>query len=402
MSKHKAPILIINCGSSSIKFALIEPSSKKNFISGLVENINQKNAIMQWKNREQKKQQRALSHVNHEKALQAILSLLDEQDLLNHLEATAHRVVHGGSLLTEPVLAEPAVLKQIERCIPLAPLHNGANLQGLQIATQLLPKIPHIALFDTAFHKSIPQVAHQYAIPWELSEQLSIKKYGFHGLSYDYLLDQTAKALDKQRWQCNLVICHLGNGASICGIKEGVSVEVSMGMTPLAGIMMGTRSGDIDPGVIPYIMQETGKSTEEVITLLTKESGLLGVSGMSHDMRDIITGIENNDPKAKLALDMMAYQIAKTVSGYQVAIGNMDALVFSGGIGENTPELREKIIEHLHFLGLKMDHTCNQNNATIINTSESKPIFVIKTDEETQMALLSHDLLRRLSPCAPS
>ena len=402
MSKQKAPILTINCGSSSIKFALIEPSSKENFISGLVENINHKNVTMHWNNPTNKKEKRTLSSANHEKALQAILTLLEEKNLLNHLQATAHRVVHGGSLLTEPVLVEPAILKQIERCIPLAPLHNGANLQGLEIATQLLPKIPHIALFDTAFHKSIPQVAHQYAIPWELSEQLSIKKYGFHGLSYDYLLDQTAKALAKQRWQCNLVICHLGNGASVCAIKEGVSVEVSMGMTPLAGIMMGTRSGDIDPGVIPYLMQETGKSIEEVMTILTKESGLLGVSGTSHDMRDIITGIENNDQKAKLALDMMAYQIAKTVSSYQVAIGSMDALVFSGGIGENTPELREKIIEHLHFLGLELDPISNQNNTSIIGTPESKPIFVIKTDEETQMAQLSYDLLRRLSPCAPS
>lgn len=401
MNTNNKPILIINCGSSSIKFAVIKPVSRQHLISGLVENIGHTNTLLKW-TQQTKQQKQVISGSHHEKALQAILSLLDQQQLLDTIQATAHRVVHGGSLLTEPVLAEPAVLKQIESCIPLAPLHNPANLQGLQLATQLLPNTPHVALFDTAFHKSIPTFASQYALPHSLSQALQIKKYGFHGLSYDYLLDQTAEILGKKRWECNLVLCHLGNGASVCAVKAGVSVDTSMGMTPLAGIMMGTRSGDIDPGIISYLAHAEGKSLEEIMLILTKESGLHGVSEKSHDMRDIIAAIQDQDPKATLALDMMAYQIAKTISSYQVAISTMDALVFSGGIGEHTPELRAKVIEQLGFLDLQLDVEKNNQNMLSIASKSSHPIFVIKTDEEIQMALLSHDLLKRLSPCAPS
>ena len=403
MKGKQENILIINCGSSSLKFALMHPNHSEAEISGLAEQIGHKNAVLHWKY-QGKKDSLAIANHNHGQTLQTILDLLDKKDQLKTLKATAHRVVHGGNTLTEPVIADRAILKKIASCIPLAPLHNPANLMGLELAHQHLPQLPHIALFDTAFHKTIPPHASQYAIPYELSSQYHIKRYGFHGLSYDYLLGECAHKINKEKHHCNLIICHLGNGASLCAIKAGRSVDVSMGLTPLAGIMMGTRSGDIDPGVIPYLMEETKASIDEVMNILTKQSGLLGVSGKSHDMRDIIEGMEAQDPQSILALDMMAYQIAKTIGSYYIASGTPDAIVFSGGIGENTPELREKVAYYLKDLNVQINPKRNldPNKSGKISEEDSLPMFVIATNEEKQMAILTNELLERLSPCAPS
>lgn len=385
-------ILVLNSGSSSIKFAIYNESDDTPICYGLIDNIASGQTQLTFK-QGQHRETLSLAGKDYQACMQALLDHLQKQtdNLLSTIAAVGHRVVHGGEALTKPSLITPETLAAIEQCTQLAPLHNPANLLGIRTLQSLMPDTPQVAVFDTAFHQSLPELAYRYPLPRALCDDYAIRKYGFHGTSYDYVSQQAGLKLGKPRNQCNLIIAHLGNGASLCAIKNGVSVDTSMGMTPLAGIMMGTRCGNIDPGIIPYLCNETGQSLDQVMTILTKKSGLLGLSGLSHDMRELCKAVDN--PNAALALKIFAYQIAQTIASYRVPLPHLDAVVFTGGIGENNPQLRQDVIGQLSFLGLTLDHEANQQHGRdqngLISSKNSVKVFVIQTNEEYQIAELT-------------
>lgn len=322
---------VINAGSSSLKFKLIETKTKKILFSQLVENIGEEGSDIK----------------NHEEALQSI-----DVDF-SLIEAVGHRVVHGGEAFCSSVLIDETVEESIEKLIHLAPLHNGANLEGIKIARQKMPNIPHVAVFDTAFHTTMPKEASLYALPFEIYEKHNIRRYGFHGTSHSYVMKEAACTLLKDVNSVNLITLHLGNGASACAIKNGQSIDTSMGFTPLEGLIMGTRSGDIDPSVVFYMHRELGMSLDAIEDMLNKESGLYGICH-ENDVRNILN---SKDEKAKLALDMMIYRIQKYVGAYLAILGSVDAVVFTGGIGENSSYIREavmssELLKNIKFLSI--------------------------------------------------
>jgi acetate kinase len=386
-------ILVLNCGSSSIKFAIYHPEHNSPLCHGLIENVGSANTTMTI-TLDNAKQHLDIANHDYAQAMQALVDFISEHsDLMSNLAATGHRVVHGGKQLTNPAIITSDILEQIDACAPLAPLHNPANALGIRTMQGILPQIPHVAVFDTGFHQSIPAHAKQYALPHALADALDIQKYGFHGISYDYVHQALCERLGMPAQQGNTIIAHLGNGASLCAIKAGHSMDTSMGMTPLAGVMMGTRCGDIDAGIIPYIAQAQDLSLTEVMTLLTKESGLLGLSGVSHDMRDLLNAMDSGDAQATLALETFAYQIAKTIASYYVALQQVHGLAFTGGIGEHTCWLRQKVADHLAFLDIHIDEQHNQNHGQdqqgLIATPDSTKVYVIQTNEEYQIAKLT-------------
>jgi len=390
-------ILVINAGSSSIKYALFKFPSKKCLLKGTVEKIGEKKSHHQYSIKEQSPQKQTLTLENHQHALNLIIETLAEIKLsLNQLNAIAHRVVHGGELFQQPTIIDRKKIAQLKQLIPLAPLHNPANILGIETAIKLAPTLKQIAVFDTAFHHSLPEYAARYPIPDNWYQQQNIRRYGFHGTSHAYVAKQAAKMLDKPLKKLNLISLHLGNGASACAIQQGVSIDTSMGFTPQEGLMMGTRCGDIDSSIYPYLAKKAKLSVDEINRILNQKSGLKAIAG-TNDMREIHQLIGKGDKKAKLAFEMCCYRIKKYIGAYYAALGHLDALIFTGGIGENDPKLRAKCCQHLEHLSLlihpKKNQAANGKNRVIHYNYHKTAILVIKTNEELEIAQQAIDLL---------
>lgn len=392
-------ILVLNSGSSSIKYSLFEMDGLLVLASGIIEQIGESQSIHKYhlpdENGEMQESINTQITPDHQQGLTNIIHLMQKSGVIQHasdLSAIGHRVVHGGELFHQPTLIDEAVLTGIRNMIPLAPLHNPANLMGIEVTMQFAEDIPQVAVFDTAFHQSLPAHAFLYAIPKELYQQERIRRYGFHGTSHCYVAKQAANFLSKPLHDLNLITLHLGNGGSVTAIKQGKSIDTSMGMTPLEGLVMGTRSGDIDPAIPFYLNQNSNMSSEEINTMLNKESGLKGICG-ENDMRAIHKMADAGDENAQLALDMYCYRIKKYIGAYCAVLGHVDALVFTGGIGENDAQTRAQICEGLGLLGLSIDPNKNmQRDTNTIDINDNKSvvsILVIPTNEELEIAMQS-------------
>lgn len=401
-------ILVINCGSSSVKFSLIEPESGINLLSGLAECLTTPQASIKIKhslnaNKIVQSETSALSTpFDHQQALNTLVNKLKSLNLVESISAVGHRVVHGGEHYSQPTLINDDVKNTIENLAKLAPLHNPANLIGINACQKAFPHLPQIAVFDTAFHQSMPEKAYLYGIPLDLYSKHGIRRYGFHGTSHYFVANQAAKIMNKPLAQCNLISAHLGNGCSVTVIKNGESVDTSLGMTPLEGVMMGTRSGDIDAGIVFYLVEKLGYSIEQVDILLNKKSGLLGVSQLSNDCRTLETAMldENHtqSAQAKLALTVFCYRIAKSIASYSASLTTLDGLIFTGGIGENSSWVRQQILKQLSLLNFQVCEEANQATrfgaSGNIATNSSRPCWVIATNEELVIAQQSAQLLR--------
>ncbi|MBL0848201.1 MULTISPECIES: acetate kinase [Mammaliicoccus] len=385
-------IIAINAGSSSLKFQLFEMPDEKVITKGLIERIGLKNSIFSISVNGEKITE-TLDIENHDVAVNIMLDALKEHNIINDIndiQGTGHRVVHGGELFPESALVTDDVLAKIETLTDLAPLHNPANLMGIKAFRKLLPSIPHVAVFDTSFHQTMPEESYLYSLPYHFYKDYGIRKYGFHGTSHKYVSERAAELLDRPLDQLRIISCHIGNGASIAAIDGGKSVDTSMGFTPLAGVTMGTRSGNLDPALIPYIMEKTGKNAEEVLNILNKESGLLGISGSSSDLRDIQQDANEGNERAKLALDVFASRIHKYMGSYATRMHGLDAIVFTAGVGENSDTVRAKVLEGLEFMGVYWDQRLNtglHGEEAFINYPHSPvKVIVIPTDEEVMIA----------------
>jgi acetate kinase len=395
-------ILVINCGSSSLKYQLIDMTTETTLASGLIERIGEPQGILTHKSLPdtdgETKTVREEPIPNHEAGMRLAQSVMAESEAggAPDIQAVGHRVVHGGEAFNASVRIDSEAMAAIEQTIPLAPLHNPANLTGIRIASELFPDAPQVAVFDTAFHQTMPPKAYHYALPYEYYEEMGVRRYGFHGTSHKYVAAEAAGLLARPLEDLNLVTAHLGSGASICAIQRGRSVDTSMGMTPLGGVIMGTRVGNIDPGVVMYIAQQRGYSVEEVDRVLQKESGLKGICG-SNDMRDIHARAAAGDERAGLAEDMFIHRIRQYIGAYFFELGEVDALVFTAGIGEHDPLTREKCCQGLETYGVILDAEVNQTGrgeARAVSTTDSPvKILVIPTNEELEIARQTVEVL---------
>ncbi len=383
-------ILVINAGSSSIKYALFKFPSKKCLLKGSVEKIGEKQSYHYYQVKNKPLEKQKLKLENPTQAFKIIIEMLKKIKLsLSQLDAMAHRVVHGGEYFQQPTIINPKTLEQLRKLIPLAPLHNPANILGIEMAIKLAPTLKQVAVFDTAFHYSLPPYIARYPIPDNWYKQHNIRRYGFHGISHFYVAKQAAKRLNKPLKKLNLISLHLGNGASACAIQQGVSIDTSMGFTPQEGLMMGTRGGDLDSSIYPYLTEKTHLSINDINRILNHESGLKAIAG-SNDMRDIHQLIKKGDKKAKLAFEMYCYRIKKYIGAYYAILGQVDALIFTGGIGENDAKLRDKCCYHLEHLNIsihpKKNQTISSENRSIHHNHYKTAVLVIKTDEELEIA----------------
>ena len=394
-------ILVLNCGSSSIKYKLFDMDTRAVMVSGGVEKIGLPDSFLQIKlaNGEKVKIEQAMPE--HTVGIQLILnSLVDEKigciASLDEVQAVGHRVVHGGEKFNKSVLITPEVKEMIVKCIELAPLHNPANLKGIEAIEQALPGVPQVAVFDTAFHQTMPDYAYMYAVPYELYQKYGVRRYGFHGTSHRYVSKRVCEFLNIPVEGTKIITCHVGNGGSITAVKDGKSVDTSMGLTPLEGLMMGTRSGDIDGGAVTYIMEKEGLDATGISNLLNKKSGVLGVFEKSSDMRDLESAAAAGEPRAVLAENMYFYRIKKYIGAYAAAMGGVDVIVFTGGVGENQANARTGSTEGLEYMGVKVDAEKNKTRGVeaIISTDDSKVmVVVIPTDEELMIASDTMDIL---------
>ena len=389
-------ILVINCGSSSLKFQLIDSETEKCIAKGICERIGIEGSQITYTPAGGEKEQTVTPMPDHTEAIRLVLEALTNEKTgvvksLDEIGAVGHRIVHGGEKFAASTIITDEVMKAIEECNDLAPLHNPANLIGINACKKLMPATPMVAVFDTAFHQTMPEEAYMYGLPYEYYEKYKIRRYGFHGTSHSYVSRKAAEVLDKKYEDLKIIVCHLGNGASVSAVKNGKCVDTSMGLTPLEGLMMGTRSGDLDPAVIQYICNKENKSVDEVLNMLNKKSGLLGMSGgLSSDCRDITKAAEEGHHLAKVTLDAYTYRIAKYVGAYAAAMNGVDAIAFTAGVGENDIEIREELCEkYWGYLGVKVDkeanHTRGENK--VISTADSKvKVMVIPTNEELAIA----------------
>lgn len=384
--------MAINAGSSSLKFQLFEMPEEKVLTKGLVERIGLPNSIFTISVNGEKITQ-TLDIKNHEQAVDMMLDEMKKHGIIqdiNDLDGTGHRVVQGGDIFETSALVTDEVEKQIEELCELAPLHNPANLMGIRAFRKMLPNIPHVAIFDTSFHTTMPEEAFLYSLPYKYYQDYGIRKYGAHGTSHKFVAERAAELLDRPIEQLRIITCHIGNGASIAAVEGGKSVDTSMGFTPLAGVTMGTRSGNLDPAIIPFLMEKTGKTAQEVINVLNKESGLLGISGISSDLRDIEQKAEEGDERAILALDVFASRIHKYIGSYATRMKGLDAIVFTAGVGENSDIVRARVLEGLEFMGVYWDPKLNaglRGKEAFINYPHSPvKVMVIPTDEEVMIA----------------
>ncbi|MFN2395279.1 MAG: acetate/propionate family kinase [Bacteroidales bacterium] len=398
-------ILVLNCGSSSIKYQLINMANNAELLAkGLLERVGLKDSELKHQSKGKDKYYLIQDISNHEVGIDLILKVLLDQDYgvisnVNEILAVGHRVAHGGENFSSSALITSEVKRNIEDVIELAPLHNPANLNGIVSMEKLMPNVPQVAVFDTAFHQTIPQHAYMYGLPYELYEEDKIRRYGFHGTSHKFVFETACDALFMRRDNIKAITCHLGNGASICAIKNGKSVDTSMGLTPVEGLMMGTRTGDLDLGALLYIMKKKDLDLEAANNLINKKSGVLGVSGISSDMRDIETAAwKEGNKRADLALEMYNYRIKKYIGSYAAAMGGVDLIIFTGGVGENGPETREAVCKGLEFLGVAFDPEKNtglRGKLEMITKHDSKvKVMVVPTNEEL---VIAHDTLRIVS-----
>jgi acetate kinase len=402
-----AKIIAINAGSSSLKFQLFDMPSEEVITKGLIERIGLSDGIFNITVNGEKIQE-ITDIPNHEVAVELLLNKLTGLGIiqsLSEIEGIGHRVVHGGEEFSDSVLITDEVLKTIESLSELAPLHNPANVTGIKAFQQALPNVPAVAVFDTAFHQTMPESSFLYSLPYEYYEKYGIRKYGFHGTSHKYVSYRAAELLNRPIENLRLISCHLGNGASIAAVSGGKSIDTSMGFTPLAGVTMGTRSGNIDPALIPYIMEKTGKSVEEVLEVLNKKSGMLGLSGFSSDLRDIEKEAAAGNKRAELALEVFANRIHKYIGSYAARMNGVDAIIFTAGIGENSEAIRARVLKGLEFMGVYWDPSLNKIRGTeafISYPHSPVKVLVIPTNEEVMIArdvVRLTSSARELQPC---
>lgn len=401
-------VLVLNCGSSSLKYQVLDMKSDKDFnllAKGLVERIGEKTGVLTHRVTDRDKYIVEMPIADHTVGIRAVLDLLVSKEhgvlsSLSQIEAVGHRVAHGGEYFKGSSLVDEKAYEEIEKLCALAPLHNPANLLGINAVKELMPGTPNVAVFDTAFHQTMPDYAFAYAIPYEYYEKYGVRRYGFHGTSHKFVAARGAEFAGIEIGNSRIVTCHLGNGSSIAAVKDGRSIDTSMGFTPLEGLPMGTRSGSLDPTIIPFLGKMENLSPAEMEKMLNKRSGLLGVSGVSSDCRDIEEAAAAGNPRASLALNLLCYNIKKYIGAYSAALGGVDLVVFTGGIGENSAPTRSDVCDGLEYLGIKIDAAVNDathGKDTIISTPDSKvKVCVIATNEELMIALDTMNIVKNL------
>ena len=387
-------VLVINCGSSSLKYQLINMNDESVLAKGLVERIGIEGSVLKHEKTGLDKVVIKETVNNHKDAINLVLKTLLDANYgavksLDEIDAVGHRVVHGGEKFAQSVLIDDEVIEAMKECIVLAPLHNPPNIIGIEACKELLPNAPMVGVFDTAFHQTMPPVSFIYPLPYELYEEMKIRRYGFHGTSHKYVSERVVELTGKNLDGTKIVTCHLGNGASLTAIKDGKSFDTSMGMTPLEGLVMGTRCGDVDPAIVTFLMNKKNMTAEEVDNLMNKKSGVLGISGVSSDFRDIEGAAEKGNVRAQLALDKFVYTVKKYIGSYAAAMGGLDVLVFTAGLGENSAPARQQVCQGLEFLGVEIDEAKNNirgKEAEISKESSKVKVFVIPTNEEVMIA----------------
>lgn len=387
-STPSSNILVINSGSSSIKFALFDMSQQQTIITGLAERLYETPEIS-WKLSTGEKDAASLEQQGHDGAFGYIIQLLEGRDLLQNIAGVGHRVVHGGESFSASVEIDDQVLAQLNKLSHLAPLHNPVNLQGIEAAQKHLPGVPQVAVFDTAFHQSMPQAAFMYAVPFSWYQQHGVRRYGFHGTSYRYIVGECARRLNKPAQGLNILCAHLGNGCSASAIRQGQSIDTSMGLTPIEGLAMGTRCGNIDPGLIEFIANIEDKNISQIMQVLNKESGLLGLSGISNDMRTLLAHEQQGDENARLAIDTFCYRIARELAALSAGLETIDAIVFTGGIGEHAALIRARIMAFWRHSPIRLDEELNNKNGDhtgLISQPGPEKAMVIATNEELMIA----------------
>jgi acetate kinase len=395
-------VFVLNCGSSSAKFAVIDAVTGRELVSGVAQRLGSAQATLDFK-AETRKESRLLHGAGHEAALRAVVALLEELGVAALIAGVGHRVVHGGAKFSGSMPITPAVVAKIEECIPLGPLHNPANLLGIRIAQELFPELPQVAVFDTAFHQTMPPRAYLYAVPYDWFAKHEVRRYGFHGTSHRYVSHQAVKQLGLDPEDHAIVTAHLGNGCSLAAVRNGHSTDTTMGLTPVDGVVMGTRSGSIDPSIIAHMGKELHCSADHVMDELNRHSGLLGISGLSNDMRTLQEAAAAGHERAALAIDKFCYSVAKAAAGMIVSLGRVDALVFTGGIGENAVDVRAQIVELLGFAGFALDAHANAFHGKAlrgrITRSTSPMAAVVATNEELMIAM---DTAEIAASCPPA
>lgn len=387
-------VLVVNCGSSSIKYQLFNMNDESVLAKGLVERIGLEGAVLTHQPAGKDKVVITGDISNHSVGIKLVLEALADANhgviaSMKEIVAVGHRVVHGGEKFADSVLITPDVMRALEECIEMAPLHNPPNILGINACAELMPGVPQVGVFDTAFHQTMPKAAFLYGLPYEAYEKYGVRRYGFHGTSHKYVSQRAAEMMGQHMSNLRIITCHLGNGSSLAAIKYGKAIDTSMGFTPLEGLVMGTRCGEIDPAIIPFLMKKEGMSPDQMDEYLNKKSGVLGISGVSSDFRDIEDAAGEGNERAQLALDVFAYKVRKYVGGYVASMGGVDAIVFTAGLGENSIEMRDKICNGLEYLGTRIDHAKNnvRGKAQEISVDGAKvKIFVIPTNEELVIA----------------
>lgn len=395
-------VLVLNCGSSSIKYQFFDTNTKTALAKGVVERIGMSSAVLSHSRHDGDQIKIVGEILDHSIAIEYVLGVMlsknhgvisDKEDI----EAVGHRVVHGGETFSGSVLITDEVMQVLQDNIELAPLHNPPNIKGIQAVKRILPNTPQVGVFDTAFHVKMPAKAFLYGIPFELYKKYKIRRYGFHGTSHLFVSDRAAEILGKPKDQLKIITAHLGNGCSMAAVDHGKSVDTTMGFTPLEGLLMGTRSGDVDPSIILYIMGKEGLSMNEANTLLNKHSGLLGISGESSDMREIENAMNDDHKRAKYAFDVFCYRVKKYIGAYAAAMGGVDALVFTGGIGENSALVREEVCKDMKFLGIELDLEKNKNKELVLSKkSSATAVLRIPTNEELVIALDTYSIAKEI------
>ena len=395
-------ILVVNCGSSSLKYQLIDMETEEVMAKGYLEKIGLDDSFLTHNvNGEKHKIEKKIS--NHEEGIKLVIEQLLDKDYgvikdLSEIDGVGHRVVHGGEKFSGSVVITDEVEEAIKECIPLAPLHNPAGITGIEACKKAIPGVPMVGVFDTAFHQTMPEKAYMYAIPYEYYEKYGIRKYGFHGTSHRFVSQRVAEIIGKPIEDLKIIACHLGQGASLCAIKNGKSVETTMGLTPLAGVPMGSRSGDIDPSIVTFLMKNENLTCDEMDNILNKKSGKLGLSGISIDDRDIEAAAKEGNKRAELAIENFTYQVAGYIGKLACQMGGVDVITFAGGVGENGIEAREQILSYLEFLGVKLDKERNncRGKEVEISTDDSKiKVYVVPTNEELMIARDTRDLISK-------
>ncbi|HHT49996.1 MAG TPA: acetate kinase [Eubacteriaceae bacterium] len=397
-------ILVINCGSSSLKYQLMDMDNERVLAKGLAERIGIEGSVLTHKSEEMESVVIKRDMKNHKVALEILMNALTDEKhgvikTMDEISAVGHRVVHAGEKFASSVLITEDVMNALKECIDIAPLHNPPNIMGIEACKEILPDVPMVGVFDTAFHQTMPKEAYIYPIPYEYYEKYKIRKYGFHGTSHKYVGLRAASILNKPINDLKIITCHLGNGASITAIKEGISIDTSMGFTPLEGLAMGTRCGSIDPAILTFLMEKEELNSQEINNILNKKSGVLGVSGVSNDFRDIEEAAQKGNKRAQLALDIFNYRVRTTIGSYVAAMNGVDAIVFTAGLGENSATNRKDICDKLQFLGLSIDDDKNniRGKETIISTEDSKvKVLVIPTDEELMIAKDTEEIVANI------